>query len=101
MAAVSVMNRVELPAAPTETSSIRGRQAFRHRSENADITGLANLCEVVMSHKDELAVMFLHVEPHELLRPVRELLDARDPSQDDASKPAAVFLRKLCSDRHH
>ncbi|TKA52228.1 hypothetical protein B0A53_04651 [Rhodotorula sp. CCFEE 5036] len=64
--------------------------AFRHRSENADITGLANLCEVVMSHKDELAVMFLHIEPHELLRPVRELLDARDPSQDDANDSSVM-----------
>ncbi|GAA5864302.1 hypothetical protein JCM3774_002745 [Rhodotorula dairenensis] len=63
---------------------------FRDRSESADITGLADLCEVLMALRDELAVMFLHVEPRELLRPVRQLLDATDPSQDDANDSSVM-----------
>ncbi|GAA5988829.1 hypothetical protein JCM10908_006188 [Rhodotorula pacifica] len=63
---------------------------FRERTQSGDITGLANLCEVLMAHNEELSVIFLHVEPSELLEPVRQLLDATDPSQDDTNDSSVM-----------
>ncbi|GAA5995704.1 uncharacterized protein JCM10292_004693 [Rhodotorula paludigena] len=57
-------------------------ESFASQAQSNDLPGLAFACDVLVEHRDALAVLLLHIEPVELLSPVRELLDSVDTSQD-------------------
>ncbi|BGP42471.1 hypothetical protein JCM10449v2_006476 [Rhodotorula kratochvilovae] len=56
---------------------------FASKASSNDLPGFAILCDTILENSDALAILLLHVEPHALLAPVRELLDSVDTSQDD------------------
>lgn len=64
-------------------------QEFKRRADALDLGALADLCETLVAHTDELAVILLHVAPQELLGPVRHVLDVVAHSRDDSS--ASLF----------
>ncbi|CDR45899.1 RHTO0S11e06128g1_1 [Rhodotorula toruloides] len=57
---------------------------FAAKAQSADLAGLADLCDTLAENKDAMSVVFLHVEPRELLRPVRQVLDSFDTTQENS-----------------
>ncbi|BGP26781.1 hypothetical protein JCM10295v2_005741 [Rhodotorula toruloides] len=57
---------------------------FAAKAQSADLAGLTDLCDVLAENKDAMSVVFLHIEPRELLRPVRHVLDSFDTSQENS-----------------
>ncbi|GAA5825995.1 hypothetical protein JCM11251_000082 [Rhodosporidiobolus azoricus] len=55
-----------------------------------DLPNLATTCEILAENSDFLSVLFLHVEPREVLDPVRKALDSFDVTQDDYGDNNAV-----------
>lgn len=59
-------------------------QLFAAKAQSTDLAGLADLCDTLAENKDAMSVVFLHVEPRELLRPVRQVLDSFDTTQENS-----------------
>lgn len=58
-------------------------QAVHSFSQNLDLVGLSTLCQTILDTPYVLDVVFLHLEPKELLSPVREFLDQFDTSLEN------------------
>lgn len=76
-------------------------QDFAAKASSNDVLGLSVVCDALSeregSHPDALAVLLLHVEPSELLAPVRQVLDSVDASQDDFSASFRSVFVLVCS----
>ncbi|ORY69177.1 mediator complex subunit Med5-domain-containing protein [Leucosporidium creatinivorum] len=63
---------------------VSGLQAAIHSfAQNLDLVGLSALCKTILDVPDVLEVAFLHLEPREILSPVREFLDQFDTSLEN------------------
>ncbi|GAA6022302.1 hypothetical protein JCM8202_002019 [Rhodotorula sphaerocarpa] len=77
------------PSQASLTASLSS--AFALRAARDDAAGLAVLCELVISQQEELSVLMLHMEPCELLAPVRQALDGMtDSARDDGHDGVAI-----------
>ncbi|BGP00452.1 hypothetical protein JCM10021v2_004137 [Rhodotorula toruloides] len=70
--------------APQQTIASAVASLFAAKAQSADLAGLADLCDALAESKDAMSVIFLHVEPRELLRPVRQVLDSFDTTQENS-----------------
>ncbi|GAA6036533.1 hypothetical protein JCM8097_003551 [Rhodosporidiobolus ruineniae] len=68
--------------------AIRDTIASLATSSPPDLPNLASTCEILSEDKDSLAVLLLHVEPKEILKPVRQVLDSVDIAQDEYGENA-------------
>lgn len=53
-------------------------QAIQQHAQSSDLASLTYLCQTLITAPSALDVLFVYVEPHELLSPVRQLLDGYD-----------------------
>lgn len=56
-------------------------------SSPPDLYSLISACEALSANPDTLAVLFLHVEPREVLAPLRRVLDEFDVAHDEFGEP--------------
>ncbi|BGP13390.1 hypothetical protein JCM10213_008549 [Rhodosporidiobolus nylandii] len=71
------------PAQRAISSAIRDTVTSLASSTPPDLHNLATTCETLFSTPDALSVILLHIEPKDLLAPVRKVLDELDMQQND------------------
>ncbi|GAA5860178.1 hypothetical protein JCM8547_009216 [Rhodosporidiobolus lusitaniae] len=71
------------PAQRAISSAVRDTIASLASPSLSDLNNLAATCEILVESTDALSVLFLHVEPKEVLEPVHRVLDNFEASQDD------------------
>ncbi|BGP34437.1 hypothetical protein JCM10296v2_006257 [Rhodotorula toruloides] len=70
--------------APQRAIAAAAASVFAAKAQSADLAGLADLCDALAENKDAMSVTVLHIEPRELLRPVRQVLDSFDTTQENS-----------------
>ncbi|GAA5903605.1 hypothetical protein JCM6882_002999 [Rhodosporidiobolus microsporus] len=78
------------PAQQAIAFAIRDNFASLAASSPPDLPNLSTTCEMLVESPDFLSVLFLHIEPREVLEPVRRVLDSFDVAQDDYGDNNAV-----------